>query len=60
MAPPGLSVWARAQRTLQPGEAWLTFRDWVDARNPRFAFGVARGAGHGLDDSRQRARLGRS
>ncbi len=42
MAPQGLSVWARAQRTLQPYEAWLTFRDWLDARNPRFAFSVAR------------------
>src|SRR5439155_12155771 len=26
MAPPGLATWARAQRTLQPAEAWLTFR----------------------------------
>ena len=26
MAPQGLSVWARAQRTLQPDEAWQTFR----------------------------------
>ena len=42
MAPPGLSVWARAQRTLQPYEAWLNFRDWLDQRNPRFAFSVAR------------------
>src|SRR3989449_9339597 len=42
MAPPGLSVWARAQRTLQPYEAWLTFRDWIDRDNPRFAFSVAR------------------
>jgi amidase len=42
MAPPGLSVWARAQRTLQPYEAWLTFRGWLDQRNPRFAFSVAR------------------
>ncbi|UYN95974.1 MAG: amidase [Enhydrobacter sp.] len=42
MAPQGLSVWARAQRTLQPHEAWLTFRDWLDERNPRFAFSVAR------------------
>lgn len=41
MAPPGLSVWARAQRTLQPYEAWLTFKDWLDS-NPRMAFGVAR------------------
>src|SRR5215469_16202075 len=35
MAPQGLSVWARAQRTLQPYEAWLTFKDWLDERNPR-------------------------
>jgi amidase len=42
MAPPGLSVWARAQRSLQPHEAWLTFRDWLDERNPRFAYSVAR------------------
>jgi amidase len=43
LAPPGLSVWARAQRTLQPHEAWLTFRDWVERVNPRLAFSVARG-----------------
>ena len=43
MAPQGLSVWARAQRTLQPVEAWTTFRPWVESRNPRFAFSVARG-----------------
>ena len=43
MAPPGLSVWARAQRTLQPVEAWETFRPWVETHNPRFAFNVARG-----------------
>jgi amidase len=42
MAPPGLSVWARAQRTLQPAEAYDTFKDWLDERNPRFAFSVAR------------------
>jgi amidase len=42
MAPQGLSVWARAQRTLQPVEAWTTFKPWVEARNPRFAFSVAR------------------
>jgi amidase len=42
MAPQGLSVWARAQRTLQPVEAWNTFRAWVERDNPRFAFGVAR------------------
>ena len=42
MAPQGLSVWARAQRTLQPAEAWETFRPWIEARNPRMAFVVAR------------------
>jgi amidase len=42
LAPPGLSVWARAQRTLQPSEAWLTFRDWVERINPRMQFSVAR------------------
>jgi amidase len=42
LAPPGLSVWARAQRTLQSAEAWLTFRDWIDHVNPRLAWSVAR------------------
>jgi amidase len=43
MAPPGLVTWGRAQRTLQPVEAWETFRTWVERDNPRFAFSVARG-----------------
>jgi amidase len=43
LAPPGLSVWARAQRTLQPWEAWLTFREWLERTNPRLQFSVARG-----------------
>ena len=43
LAPQGLSVWARAQRTLQPAEAWQTFKDWIDRENPRLAFMVARG-----------------
>ncbi len=42
MAPPGLATWARAQRTLQPYEAWLTFQEWIDRTNPRFQFSVAR------------------
>lgn len=42
MAPQGLSVWARAQRTLQPAESYATFRSWLDERNPRFAFSVAK------------------
>lgn len=43
MAPQGLSAWGRAQRTLQPVEAWETFRPWVERDNPRMAFTVARG-----------------
>jgi amidase len=42
MAPQGLSVWGRAQRTLQPVEAYNTFKDWLDRGNPRFAFSVAK------------------
>lgn len=47
MAPQGLSVWARAQRTLQPVEAWQTFRDWIETTNPRLAFSVASGLMNG-------------
>ena len=43
MAPAGLITWARAQRTLQPVEAYETFRPWIEAHNPRFAYSVARG-----------------
>jgi amidase len=43
LAPPGLSVWSRTQRTLQSFESWLTFRDWLDRDNPRLQFSVARG-----------------
>jgi amidase len=43
LAPAGLITWARAQRTLQPVEAWETFRTWIERDNPRFAFSVARG-----------------
>ena len=43
LAPPGLSVWSRAQRTLQPYEAWQTFRAWIERDNPRMQFSVARG-----------------
>lgn len=42
MAPQGLSVWARAQRALQPSESYNTFKGWLDVRNPRLAFSVAR------------------
>jgi amidase len=43
LAPPGLATWMRAQRMLQPYEAWLTFKDWLDRHNPRLQFSVARG-----------------
>lgn len=42
MAPAGLVAWANAQRTIQPSEAWETFRDWLDRVNPRMQFSVAR------------------
>jgi len=42
LAPAGLATWGRAQRTLQPWEAWQTFKDWVERDNPRFAYSVAR------------------
>jgi amidase len=42
MAPGGIVAWARAQRTIQPAEAWLTFRDWIERCNPRLAYNVAR------------------
>jgi amidase len=42
MAPAGIVQWARAQRTLQPSEAWLTFKEWIERDNPRLAYSVAR------------------
>lgn len=42
LAPQGLSVWGRAQRTLQMAEAWATFRDWVELQVPAFSYLVAR------------------
>ncbi len=42
MAPPGLSTWQHAQRTLQSSQAWQTFAPWLDSANPRLAFSVAR------------------
>jgi amidase len=63
MAPGGITQWARAQRTLQPSEAWLTFKDWIDRDNPRFAFSVARNIVFGSmipESERDWARLVRS
>ena len=58
MAPQGVSVWSRAQRTLQPVEAWTHFRALGGARQP--AHGVRRRArpGSGIDDRRGGAGLG--
>ena len=42
LAPQGLSVWARAQRTLQIPEALATFREWIERTNPRLSMRVAR------------------
>ena len=58
LAPQGLSVWQAAQRCLQSSEAWQTFRPWIDAHNPRFAFAVARNltlASQITDNERMRA-----
>jgi amidase len=63
LAPPGLSVWGRAQRTLQPYEAWQTFRSWLERDNPRLQFSVARGlalAGAIPESERQWASLMRA
>jgi amidase len=58
MAPPGLAAWANAQRTLQPAEAWQTFKEWIDRVNPRMQFSVARNlalAASIAEDDRARA-----
>jgi amidase len=47
MAPPGLAAWARAQRTIQPFEAWQNFQDWIERANPRLQFSVARNLAQG-------------
>jgi amidase len=43
LAPPGgLAGWSAQRNILQRYEGWRTFRDWIDAANPTFAFNVAR------------------
>ncbi|HXC28342.1 MAG TPA: amidase [Stellaceae bacterium] len=59
MAPQSLVAWANAQRTIQPSEAWETFKDWIDRVNPRMQFSVARNlaaAAAITDGERARAR----
>ena len=46
LAPAGLTTWARAQRTLQPWEAWQTFKPWLERDNPRLQYSVARNLAH--------------
>ncbi len=63
LAPPGLSVWQRAQRVLQGSEAWQTFQPWLDECNPRLAWNVSRGLVQGsmfTDPERVAAGLMRS
>ena len=43
LGPAGAMVaWSARRNILQRHEGWRTFRDWIDAANPRFAFNVAR------------------
>jgi amidase len=42
LAPGGLAPWTRAQRTIQPAEAWHSFKGWLDEANPRLAYSVSR------------------
>ncbi len=60
MAPGGLVQWLRAQRVLQPAEAWQTFKEWIERDNPRLAYSVARNLFSGSlipDSERQSANL---
>jgi len=41
MAPPGLSVGRWAQRTLQPHEAYTTFKGWLDRAQSALRISVA-------------------
>jgi len=63
LAPSGLTTWARAQRTLQPWEAWQTFKPWLERDNPRLQYSVARNLARAAaipDSEREWAALVRS
>jgi amidase len=63
LAPAGLTAWARAQRTLQPWEAWQTFKPWLERDNPRLQYSVARNLARGAaipESEREWAALVRS
>lgn len=40
--PGELQTWGSQRGLLQRAESWQTFREWIDAHNPRFGFNVAR------------------
>ncbi|PZW44899.1 amidase [Humitalea rosea] len=43
LAEPGeLEIWGTQRNIVQRAEAWATFKDWIDAVNPRFGYSVAR------------------
>ena len=60
LAPPGLSVWARAQRTLQPYEAWLDLQGLDRSGEPAHGLQRRPQPGAGQRDSRERAAVGRA
>jgi amidase len=63
LAPAGLTAWARAQRALQPWEAWQTFKPWLERDNPRWQYSVARNLARGAaipESEREWAALVRS
>ena len=60
LASQGLSVWARAQRTLQTPEALATFRGWIERANPRLSMRAARIAGRRRGGDARRSGNGRS
>jgi amidase len=40
--PGELETWAGQRNILQRAESWATFRPWIEAENPTFAFNIAR------------------
>jgi amidase len=40
--PGELAVWGAQRNIVQRAEGWQTFKGWIDAADPRFAFNVAR------------------
>jgi amidase len=48
-AEPPVADWFAAQGALQQREAWESFADWIDARNPRFTWEVALNFAAGRD-----------